>query len=135
LPAGVVAHGRAAIDAQVGGTLGADPGPRLDGRARFDGLTVQLSPSTPAAVATGVVEAHGDTLRTDSLRVAIAGVGTVAVGRAGAPATAELASLSPFRLGRGAGPLTRRGLPSGGPSAQLSLPDLDGALRPRRHRA
>ena len=48
------------------------PGPRVDGNAQLDGLTVQLSPTTPAARASGLVEAHGDTLRTEALRVEIA---------------------------------------------------------------
>ena len=129
LPDGVVAHGRAAIDAQISGTLGATPGPRIDGQARLDGLTVQLSPTTPAARASGVVEAHGDTLRTDTLRVDIAGVGAVTIGRAGAPATAELASLSPFRLGRVEVPFAGQDLRIGDSSSKLYLPDLDADLR------
>ena len=129
LPAGASAHGRATVDAQVGGTLGASPGPRLDGQARLDGLTVQLSPTTPAARATGVIEAHGDTLRTDDLRVDIAGVGAVTVGRAGAPASAELASLSPFRLGRVDVPFAGEDLKIGEPSSQLYFPELDTNLR------
>jgi hypothetical protein len=129
LPAGASAHGRAAIDAQLGGTLGASPGPRLDGKARLDGLTVQLSPTTPAARATGVVEAHGDTLRTNALRVDIAGVGALTIGRADAPASAELASLSPFRLGRVDVPFAGENLKIGEPSSQLYIPELDTNLR------
>jgi len=129
LPAGVLARGKAAIDAQVSGTLGATPGPRIDGQARLEGLTVQLSPTTPAARASGVVEAHGDTLRTDTLQVDIAGVGAVTIGRAGAPASAELASLSPFRLGRVDVPFVGQDLRIGGPSSKLYFPDLDANLR------
>jgi hypothetical protein len=129
LPAGVVARGKAAIDAQVSGTLGATPGPRVDGKARLDGLTVQLAPSTPAARASGVVEAHGDTLRTDTLRVDLAGVGAVTIGRPGAPASAVLASLSPFRLGAVDVPFEGQDLRIGDPSSKLYLPDLDANLR------
>ena len=129
LPAGVSARGRATIDAQVGGTLGASPGPRLDGKARLDGLTVQLSPTTPAARATGVVEAHGDTLRAADLRVDIAGVGLITIGRPDSPASAELASLSPFRLGRVEVPFAGESLKLGEPSSQLYIPELDTNLR------
>ncbi len=129
LPAGVSAVGRATIDAQIGGTLGATPGPRVDGNAQLDGLTVQLSPTTPAARASGLVEAHGDTLRTEALRVEIAGVGSVAIGRPGAPASAELASLSPFRLGTVDVPFVGTDLKIGQPTSQLYIPDLDTDLR------
>ncbi|HVV52997.1 MAG TPA: hypothetical protein VHO06_25275, partial [Polyangia bacterium] len=122
LPARVSARGRAEVTARIGGTLGAAPGPRLDGQARLDGLTVQLSPTTPAASASGVVEAHGDTLRTDGLRVDLAGVGAVTIGRAGAPASAELASLSPFRLGRVEVPFAGRDLRIGDPASKLYIP-------------
>ncbi|HSY39251.1 MAG TPA: hypothetical protein VLA79_06970, partial [Polyangia bacterium] len=129
LPAGVSAGGRATIDAQIGGTLGAAPGPRIDGNARLDGLTVQLSPTTPAARASGLVEAHGETLRTEGLRVEIVGVGAVAIGAPGSPASAELASLSPFRLGTVDVPFTGRDLRIGQPSSALYIPDLDTDLR------
>jgi hypothetical protein len=129
LPAGVSARGRALIDAQVGGTLGAAPGPQIDGKAQLDGLTVQLSPTTPAARASGLVEAHGDRLRTESMRVEIAGVGTVDIGSAGAPASAELASLSPFRLGVVDVPFGGNGLKIGEPASELYIPDLDTKLR------
>ena len=129
LPSGGVARGQAVLDARVGGTLGAQPGPRLDGQARLEGLTVQLSPTTPAAQANGVVEAHGEALRTDSLRVDIAGVGTVTIGRPGAPASAELASLSPFRLGRVDVPFAGQDLRIGDASSKLYIPDLDADLR------
>jgi len=125
LPAGVSAFGRATIDAQIGGTLGATPGPRVDGNAKLDGLTVQLSPTTPAARASGLVEAHGDTLRTQALRVEIAGVGSVAIGRPGAPASVELASLSPFRLGTVDVPFAGTDLKIGQPTSPLYIPDLD----------
>ena len=129
LPDGVSASGRATIDAKIGGTLGATPGPRIDGTAQLDGLTVQLSPTTPAARASGLVEAHGDTLRTEALRVEIAGVGAVAIGRPGRPASAELASLSPFRLGTVDVPFAGRDLKIGQPTSQLYIPDLDTDLR------
>ncbi len=129
LPAGVSVGGRAALAAQIGGTLGGAPGPRIDGSAQLDGLTVQLSPTTPVARASGVVEAHGATLRTQALRVDIAGVGTVAVGGPGKPASVEVASLSPFRLGTVDVPFTARDLEIGRPSSQLYLPDLDTDLR------
>ena len=129
LPAGVSVGGRATVDAQIGGTLGAAPGPRIDGKARLDGLTVQLSPTTPAARASGLVEAHGDTLRTEALRVEIAGVGAIAIGAPGAPASAELASLSPFRLGTVDVPFAGRDLKIGQPTSQLYIPDLDTDLR------
>jgi hypothetical protein len=129
LPDGVSASGRATIDAQIGGTLGATPGPRIDGNAQLDGLTVQLSPTTPAARASGLVEAHGDTLRTEALRVEIAGVGAVTIGRPGRPASAELASLSPFRLGTVDVPFAGSDLRIGQPSSPLYIPDLDTDLR------
>ncbi len=129
LPDGVSASGRATIDAQIGGTLGAVPGPRIDGNAQLDGLTVQLSPTTPAAKASGLVEAHGDTLRTEALRVEIGTIGSVAIGRPGKPATAELASLSPFRLGTVDVPFVGSDLRLGQPTSQLYIPDLDTDLR------
>jgi hypothetical protein len=129
LPAGVVASGRAAIDARIGGTLGGEPGPHLDGDARLENLTVQLGPATPAARANGRVEAHGDSLRTDGLRVDISGVGQVTIGAAGAPASAEVASLSPFRMGRIDVPFAGQNLTIGQPSSQLYIPDLDTTLR------
>jgi hypothetical protein len=129
LPAGVSVGGRATIDAQIGGTLGATPGPRVDGNAQLDGLTVQLSPTTPAARASGLVEAHGDTLRTEALRVEIAGVGSIAIGLPGQPASAELASLSPFRLGTVDVPFAGRDLKIGQPTSALYIPDLDTDLR------
>ena len=89
LPDGVVASGGASVDARIGGTLGGDPGPMLDGGARLQNLTVQLGAATPAARANGRVDAHGDQLRTDGLRVDIAGVGAVTIG---APGTPEYAS-------------------------------------------
>jgi hypothetical protein len=125
LPAGVSVGGRATIDAQIGGTLGATPGPRIDGKAQLDGLTVQLSPTTPAARATGLVEAHGETLRTEGLRVEIGTVGAVAIGVPGRPASAELASLSPFRLGAVDVPFAGRDLKIGQPTSPLYIPDLD----------
>ncbi len=129
LPAGVVASGRAAIDARIGGTLGGEPGPHLDGGARLENLTVQLTPATPVARANGRVEAQGDSLRTDGLRVDIAGVGAVTIGSAGAPASAEVASLSPFRMGRIDVPFAGQDLQIGQPSSQLYIPDLDTTLR------
>jgi hypothetical protein len=129
LPAGVSVGGRATIDAQIGGTLGAAPGPRIDGNAELDGLTVQLSPTTPVARASGLVEAHGERLRTEALRVEIAGVGSVAIGVPGKPASAELASLSPFRLGAVDVPFSGRDLKIGQPSSALYIPDLDTDLR------
>jgi hypothetical protein len=129
LPSGVVASGGAKVDARIGGTLGGDPGPTLDGGARLDNLTVQLSAATPAARANGRVEARGEHLHTDGLHVDIAGVGTVTIGAAGAPATVEVASLSPFRLGRVDVPFGGQNLHIGEPSSSLYLPDLDAALR------
>jgi hypothetical protein len=129
LPAGVSVGGRATIDAQIGGTLGAAPGPRIDGNARLDGISVQLSPTTPAARASGLVEAHGEMLRTEALRVEIAGVGSVAIGVPGSPASAQLASLSPFRLGTVNVPFAGRDLKIGQPTSSLYIPDLDTDLR------
>jgi hypothetical protein len=129
LPAGVSVGGRATIDAQIGGTLGATPGPRIDGNAQLDGLSVQLSPTTPTARATGLVEAHGETLSTQDLRVEIGTVGTVAIGVPGRPASAQLASLSPFRLGTVDVPFAGRDLKIGQPTSSLYIPDLDTDLR------
>lgn len=129
LPAGVVVGGGAAVDARIGGTLGGEPGPTIDGGARLENLTVQLGAATPAARANGRVDAHGDHLRTDGLRVDIAGVGAVTIGGAGAPATAEVASLSPFRLGRVDVPFGGQDLKIGQPSSPLYLPDVDVTLR------
>jgi hypothetical protein len=129
LPDGVVASGGAAVDARIGGTLGGEPGPTLDGGARLDNLTVQLGAATPAARANGRVDARGERLHTDGLHVDIAGVGTVTIGAAGAPATVEVASLSPFRLGRVDVPFGGQNLHIGQPSSSLYLPDLDANLR------
>jgi hypothetical protein len=129
LPAGVSVAGRAIIDAQIGGTLGASPGPRVDGNAQLDGLTVKLSPTTPTAQVNGLVEAHGDMLRTEALQVDIGSIGSVAIGRPGNPATAELASLSPFRLGTVDVPFMGSDLTIGQPTSALYIPDLDTDLR------
>jgi hypothetical protein len=129
LPDGVVAWGRAEIDAAVSGTLDEVPGPRLDGQARLDGLSVRLSPTTPVARASGVVEAHGNRLTTRGVRVEIARVGAVQIGRPGAPAVAELASVSPFALGPVDVPFAGENLKIGDPSSQLYIPDLDSHLR------
>jgi len=129
LPDGVVASGGASVDARIDGTLGGDPGPTLDGGARLNNLTVQLGAATPAARANGRVGAHGDHLRTEGLRVDIAGVGAITIGAPGAPAIVEVASLSPFRLGRVDVPFGGQDLKIGQPSSSLYLPDLDATLR------
>ena len=90
---------------------------------------MQLSPTTPAARTSGLVEAHGDSLRTEALRVEIAGVGAVAIGRPGSPASAQVASLSPFRLGAVDVPFVGRDLKIGQPTSPLYIPDLDTDLR------
>ena len=90
---------------------------------------MQLSPTTPTARASGLVEAHGDTLRTEALRVEIGSVGSVAIGVPGRPASAELASLSPFRLGTVDVPFAGRDLKIGQPTSALYIPDLDTDLR------
>jgi hypothetical protein len=139
LPAGASASGRLVVDAKLTGTLGAAssaapgpgprPGPTIDGQARFDDLTVQLPATLPALRARGVVEAHGDRLSTSGLRVDIAGVGAVTVGRPAAPAQAELISLTPLRLGRLDLPFAGEKLVVGGPASSLEIPDLDVEVR------
>jgi hypothetical protein len=90
---------------------------------------VKLSPTTPTAQVNGLVEAHGDTLRTEALQVDIGSIGSVAIGRPGNPATAELASLSPFRLGTVDVPFMGSDLTIGQPTSALYIPDLDTDLR------
>jgi hypothetical protein len=129
LPSGASASGRLAVNARVAGTLAGDPGPRIDGRAELQDLTVRLSPGTPSARARGVVEAHGDLIRTDGVDVHLDGVGAVRIGSAGEPAQARIASLTPFRIGAVDVPFSGRDLTIGTPSAQLYIPELDASLR------
>ncbi len=137
LPAGASATGRVVVDAKVTGTLGASSnasstassGPRIDGHARFDELTIHPPAALPTVRARGIVEAHGDTLRTLGLHVDIAGVGTVTVGRPASPGQAELLSLSPLRFGRIDLPFFGENLAVGGPTSSLEIPDLDADVR------
>ncbi len=129
LPSGVSATVRLAVDARVAGTLAGDPGPRIDGRAELQDLSVRLSPSTPSARARGVVEAHGDVVRTAGVDVTVDGVGAVRIGSASAPAEARIASLSPFRIGAVDVPFSGSDLKIGTPSSELYIPDLDASLR------
>jgi hypothetical protein len=129
LPSGVSVGGRLAVKVQVGGTLAGTPGPRLDGTARLDGLTVRLSPTAPLARGQGVIEAHGDLVRTTGVDVQLDGVGVIRVGRPDAPAAVRVASVSPFRLGEIDVPFSGVDLTVGTPAAQLYLPDVDAWLR------
>jgi hypothetical protein len=141
LPAGASASGRVVVDAKVSGTLGAVSGaasdarsgivsgPRIDGQARFEDLALRPPAAFPSVRARGVVEAHGDTLSSRGLQVAIAGVGTVVVGKPAAPAQAELLSLSPLRLGRVDVPFSGQNLTVGGPASPLEISDLDADVR------
>ncbi|MFL5305632.1 MAG: hypothetical protein ACJ8F1_10475 [Polyangia bacterium] len=129
LPSGVSVGGRVAVQVQVGGTLAGLPGPRLDGNARLDDVTVRLSPTTPLAHGRGTVEAHGDRVRTSGVDVQLDGVGVVHVGRPDAPAAVRIVSLSPFRLGEVDVPFSGADLTIGTPASQLYLPDVDATLR------
>ena len=122
LPSGVSVGGRVAVQVQVGGTLAGLPGPRLDGNARLDDVTVRLSPTTPLAHGRGSVEAHGDRVRTSGVDVQLDGVGVVHVGRPDAPAAVRIVSLSPFRLGDVDVPFSGTDLTIGTPASQLYLP-------------
>jgi hypothetical protein len=68
-------------------------------------------------------------LRTSGLAIDVAGVGAVDVGRPAAPAQAELASLSPLRIGRVDVPFSGQHLVVGGPTSALEIPDLDADVR------
>lgn len=129
LPSGVSASGRVGLDARVAGTLAGNPGPKIDGRADLQDVTVRLSPATPAARARGAVEAHGDLVRTTGVDVSLDGVGSVRIGTAASPAQARIVSLSPFRIGAVDVPFAGHDLTVGTPSSQLYVPDLDASLR------
>jgi hypothetical protein len=129
LPSGASASGKLALDARVAGTLAGNPGPRIDGRAELQGLSVRLSPGTPAAHARGVVEAHGEVVRTMGVDVAVDGVGAVRIGTPTAPAQARIVSLSPFRIGAVDVPFSGQNLTVGTPASELYVPDLDAVLR------
>ncbi|HVY39878.1 MAG TPA: hypothetical protein VHM31_18195 [Polyangia bacterium] len=129
LPSGVSVGGRLAVQVQVGGTLAGVPGPRLDGTARLDDVTVRLSPTTPLAHGRGTVEAHGDRVRTNGVDVQVDGLGMIRVGRGDAPAVVRVVSLSPFRLGEVDVPFSGANLTIGTPSSQLYLPDVDASMR------
>jgi hypothetical protein len=129
LPGSATVAGRLAMTAQVGGTLAGVPGPRVDGRLQLNDLTVQLAPNTPAAHGRGVVEAHGDQVRTSGVDVRLDGIGLVRIGDPAHPASARIASLSPFRIGAVDVPFTGTDLTLGSPSSELYVPDLDADLR------
>jgi hypothetical protein len=135
LPGHASLSGRLVVDAKVTGTLGGSiddddsGGPRIDGQARFEELVLHPPVGFPALRARGVIEAHGATLRTSGLAVDVVGVGAVDVGSPAAPAQAELASLSPLRLGRVDVPLSGQHLVVGGPTSALEIPDLDADVR------
>jgi hypothetical protein len=129
LPGRASIAGRVDLTAQVGGTLAGRPGPRVDGRLQMNELTVQLSPATPAAHGRGVIEAHGDLVRTSGLDVRLDGVGVVRIGSPAHPASAVIASLSPFRIGAVDVPFTGTDLTLGTPASELYVPDLDADLR------
>lgn len=129
LPGSASVAGRLDVAAQVTGTLAGVPGPRVDGRLQMDDVTVRLSPGTPAAHGRGAIEAHGDLLRTSGVDVRLDGVGVVRIGSAAHPASAAIASLSPFRIGEVDVPFTGTDLTLGTPSSELYVPDLDADLR------
>jgi len=133
LPGHASLSGRLVVDAKVTGTLGGATddasGPRIDGQARFEELVLRPPAGFPALRARGVIEAHGATLRTSGLVVDVAGVGAIDVGRPSAPAQAELASLSPLRIGRVDVPFSGQHLVVGGPTSALEIPDLDADVR------
>ncbi|HXU63898.1 MAG TPA: hypothetical protein VN962_19505, partial [Polyangia bacterium] len=129
LPGNASVAGRLGVAAQVTGTLAGVPGPRVDGRLQMNDLTVRLSPVTPAAHGQGVIEAHGDRVRTSGVDVRIDGVGLVRIGSPAHPASAQIASLSPFRIGPVDVPFTGTNLTLGTPASELYVPDLDADLR------
>ncbi len=129
LPGSVSIAGRLGVAARVSGTLAGTPGPRVDGRLQMNDLTVRLSRATPAAHGQGVVEAHGDLVRTTGLDVRLDGIGLVRIGSPAHPAWARVDSLSPFRVGRVDVPFTGADLTLGSPSSEFYVPDLDADLR------
>jgi len=129
LPGSATVAGRLNVAAQVSGTLAGLPGPRVDGRLQMNDLSVRLSPATPAAHGHGVIEAHGDLVRTSGVDVRLDGVGLVRIGTPAHPASAAIASLSPFRIGAVDVPFTGTDLTLGTPASELYVPDLDADLR------
>jgi len=83
----------------------------------------------PRVRANGVLGAEGPRLTTQDLKLALDGVGDLNLGRPGAPATVEIASLDPPRLGQLNLPLEGRRLRLGGPTSSLAISDLDADVR------
>jgi hypothetical protein len=130
------ASGTVTLDTRVSGAAAA---PSVTGSARLE--RVQLRPKGagwPALSVDGEIQARGHTLSTRGLRVQTrttpAGTpGVLTLGRADQPATVDIVSLQPLRLGEIDVPLAGNGLRIGDGSTALAIADLDLALRLRGH--
>jgi hypothetical protein len=131
VPELAAASGRVELEGHLGGTLAPPPGPSFAGQIRLADLAlVPATTSTlPRLRASGVVQAEGTRLTSQDLKVALDGTGNLAIGRLGAPATVDIASLDPPRLGRIDLPVQGSGLTIGGPTSSLAISNLDADVR------
>jgi hypothetical protein len=83
----------------------------------------------PALQLDGTIEASGHTVSTRGLRVQTPPVGELAIGAPASPASVEIVSFEPARLGRIDVPVSARGLRIGDASTPLEIGALDLGLR------
>ena len=115
--------GRATLDGRLGGTLAV---PTFDGHADLAGFGVTL-PGAPVELrsADGRIEAHGQTLSTTSLTLALGPAGRVQIGSPQAPAVVEVTSIDPPAVGGLAVRLRGQGLATAAPISGLRVQGLD----------
>ena len=115
------------VETQVTGTAAR---PKLDGEGRLVDISVRPTAGTwPAVSAQGSIQAHGDTLSTRDLRMTLARLGALNVGSDKQPATLQVASLWPLRLGRVDLPIAGRHLAFHDDKVPLALSDVNLDLR------
>jgi hypothetical protein len=117
------AHGRATLAGRMGGTVGA---PTFDGHADFIGFGA-LVPGAPVELRSldGRIEAHGHTLSTRALSLALGPGGQLQIGTSDAPATIEVSSLDPLDVATIAVGVRGHDIATATPISGLRLQDLD----------
>jgi hypothetical protein len=116
-------RGRATLGGHLGGTVSA---PSFDGHADLSGFGVTLlGGPVELRSADGRIEAHGHTLSTSSLTLALGPSGQLEIGSARKPALVELASLDPPDVTRLSVGIRGRDLATSAPIYGLRVNDLD----------